>query len=70
MEILSLEDLNLSTNARNFVDDHIKRLNKPLKIVHFPDDYPQYASTFSNPDFYVIGMRTNFLKEDFDATMS
>lgn len=67
MEFLSIESLNLSATASEFVKSYISTLNKPLHIAKLPDDYPNFACMSPHPNFYMIGIRSNIEKADFDT---
>jgi len=67
LEPLTFDELKLLDNAKKFVADHIFLIDKPIKIVKLPDDYPHFASMSNNTGFYLIGVRTNIGHEDFDT---
>lgn len=67
MKPLLLSDLNLSSNAENFVNDHLPHLDKPLQIGQLPDDYPHFATMIPGAYSYLIGVRIDVDKSTFDT---
>lgn len=54
---------------KKFIDEYTNLLDKPVKIIKLPDDYPNYAHMIENSDFYEIGVRTNINNPDFETNL-
>lgn len=69
MEFLQIENLNLLTSASEFATHYTSFLDKPLYIVKLPNDYPNFACMDPHPNYYLIGIRFNIEKPDFDTNL-
>lgn len=66
---IGIQDLKLSECAMNFVENYAPKLTKPYFVGILPDNYPNYGCMSDLPDRFLIGIRCNVPKADFEANL-